>query len=259
MVCEEIGNKGLKFSDLQIGDFIRVDDGNHKEGKKIGFIADFDAFNDFFKSVDDAQKKFKFISANLEISNEIQKLGISKNAFVHIMAFLKVFKKFLADKKMKDEFSRQFLYAEKNPNLSEVFYANKAACVEISSLFQYYMQSKGFDVFMINGQIRKDKKDFMPENHTFNVLIEDGNWFLCDISKENLGTFEITKEQQDLLHKKMVKNTDKDSLVMLETKNFHNPNIKLWYGFGVGSSLNPSSWLSKNNIPNILQNVSREK
>lgn len=256
MVYEEIANSGYKISDIKTGDFIPVDSGYHfgsLDKVKRKFLADFDYFKDFFNHVDDAIKKAELQTAKPEVAAKIKQNapGLGKKTFNNMMAFLLVFDKELRKYTAQDDsgiFKRNIAY-ENTPKLSDVFKNGTAACVEVSSLLQYYMQSKGFKVFMINGKENGGKDDLEAYlDHTYNVIIDNGKPFICDILKRNLATVEITKNQEKQIQEKMANHDSKDNLVMIETKNIFYPNIKRFYGFGTGRFNNPNAWISKNNI-----------
>lgn len=162
---------------MVVGGSLFADDSSQEGALKL--IADIDIFSEFYKK---AQSKVGL--ANLEqLRGLLDSSGyeMSEKIFAELLAFTRTLAEEYPSASEHAE-GRQALYrnAQDGLSLSDAFKENGAACVEISTLAQGFLQEQGIESSIINGEVLWQKDYEFADDHTFIIFKDMGKTYIYD-------------------------------------------------------------------------------
>ena len=168
---------------------------------------------------------------------EQSKIGIDTELYAPLFAFTNVYQQDVGFK-ISPANQREKSYANSSPLLSDLLSEGLAACAEIATLAQVYLQEAGIESSYFSGEVAWDRKDEFAEPHSFIHIKHNGEEYIFDprnpIAQSNDGNITFLPRIYHVHDFK--EKIGRDQKTLVEAKIIYNES-KAWYGTGDGTNL----------------------
>lgn len=179
---------GTSFSIRTVndGDVIPIGE-NILDGSSYNLIADFSNLRSFFDETNNALRKKISDSESLKQLQEwlsSQNIDIDPRIFmscyVFTRKFLEKYPDFYKNIIERGQKRKKILDSEKNVKLSTLFKEDAFECAEISALAKRFLQENDINCVYFNGDMLSSDQDEFSENHSFLIILHNGEIYLFD-------------------------------------------------------------------------------